>query len=435
MLKMNLWVAYPLAVALGASLQLGAEADAPRPARPDTKTNQLLAELEKQWETAAWKDPWAASLKAIVDLGPEAVPDLVTELETTDNDRMLRSLGFILRAIGDKRAVPALIRAIPKTLRPAGSDYGATAEDKELLAFMQRHDLDEFNRDGQFGFGRPVREVCGALAKLTGTEHRESEIYGVFLKGNRRQQELERQLYQRCAERWAKWWEEHWNEHVEDAKLAKVELPDRKEELFLIFPHGSDFQFGSRSSGALVEPDDGTAKHFVVWDLDTGRGLPLPKRLSDLPDGAHRLDAIQDWAATEGFDLMGTLHKPEGGERAHYVIRGLGLNAWEIRRDRWDTIAAEISRDEHLPVGRPAGGLLMHFDPKRETYEPEATATFLFLTREGAYGVLLLGVEALDTNVKIGERVTGEQALNPVAFMKGRRFSYGLVEAVDEAVK
>ena len=51
-------------------------------------------------------------LKALVDEGPAAVPELIAELDATDDDIMLRNLGFILRAIGDKRAVPALIRAL-----------------------------------------------------------------------------------------------------------------------------------------------------------------------------------------------------------------------------------------------------------------------------------------------------------------------------------
>ena len=51
---------------------------------------------------------------------------------------MLRSLGFVLRAIGDKRAVPALIRAIPTTLRKPGSDMRCRADEGELFTCMQK---------------------------------------------------------------------------------------------------------------------------------------------------------------------------------------------------------------------------------------------------------------------------------------------------------
>ena len=54
------------------------------------------------------------------------MPPLIEELERTTADQPLRSLGFTLRAIGDPRAVPALIRAIPRTLMPPGSDFGLT---------------------------------------------------------------------------------------------------------------------------------------------------------------------------------------------------------------------------------------------------------------------------------------------------------------------
>lgn len=52
----------------------------------------------------------------IADLGNDDVPELIEELDATNNQRMIRCLGFLLRASGDRRAVPALMRAIPQTL-------------------------------------------------------------------------------------------------------------------------------------------------------------------------------------------------------------------------------------------------------------------------------------------------------------------------------
>ncbi len=88
--------------------------------------SDLLEQLEEMNSSPErFSDEWADQLRRIVLIGPEAVPDLVRELDRTSNDMMLRCLGFVLRAIGDQRAIPALIRSIPKTLRPPGSDMDA----------------------------------------------------------------------------------------------------------------------------------------------------------------------------------------------------------------------------------------------------------------------------------------------------------------------
>jgi hypothetical protein len=152
-----------------------AEKEAPRkpPSRDrgPTPAARLLDRLEQQnGSSALFKDPWTRTLKELVELGTEAVPELLEELDATDNDRMLRCLGFTLRAIGDRRAVPALIRAIPKTLRKPGSDMGLNANDPELLKFAKQHELDPNGNQEYFGFGRPVREICGALRTLTGKQ-------------------------------------------------------------------------------------------------------------------------------------------------------------------------------------------------------------------------------------------------------------------------
>ena len=85
-------------------------------------------------------------MRELVAVGRDAVPQLCAELDRTTEDRTLRRLGFALRAIGDPRAVPALIRAIPKTLLPSSSDYGLIVIDKELMDFMLTHDLRQRKR-------------------------------------------------------------------------------------------------------------------------------------------------------------------------------------------------------------------------------------------------------------------------------------------------
>ena len=401
--------------------------------RPDSKVNRALNGLEEEYAQGGFKDPWAFQLKEIIDLGPDAVPELIVELDATDSDIMLRNLGFMLRAIGDQRAVPALIRALPKTLRKPGSDMGCRADDAELFAFMRKHDLDKEDRGEHYSFGRPVREIGGALQTLTGVKHGEEEIYGVFLQGGPHQQRMQRDLYRRCTERWATWWEENWQAHVADKKYAQVGLPNNDLGAAQIFPQGPTVKIGGGSSGHTAEPDsDPKAKYEVFYDLDTGRRSRFPKELESLKDDPHRLDKIQAWAAREGFDLMGTHFYATGRKEPHYAIRSLGLTAWEIDAERYKTIDEEITRPEPLKIGSPAAGLLLHYDEERRELNPAIPAAFLFVTREGTYGVLLVGVEVLDTNVKVGMTASGEQAFNPVGFYKGRRFSVKIVEPAEE---
>ena len=403
--------------------------------RPESKVNRLLDELDATYKVDAFKDPWARVLKEIVDLGPDAVPDLIVELDATNSDIMLRNLGFMLRAIGDKRAVPALIRAFPRTCRKPGSDMGCRADDKEILAFMQKHDLDGDDRDGMYGYGRPVREIGGALEKLTGVKQGEEELYHVFLGGTLPQQLAQRKLFYRCAERWAAWWEENWKKHLEDEAFAKVDLPPGDDEPSIAFPHGPDYRMGGGNSGFIAESDAAAKTWCVFYDLDTGRLVSLPEKFKGLPSDAARLDAIHNWAAEEGFDLMGTEFVPPGEKVSRFAIRALGLSAWQIADERWDTFEKEVVAAEPIKLGRPASGLLLNYDEKAKKFDSQKPAIFLFATREGAFGILRVGVEVLDTDMKdrIGKPVMGDPDLDPVGFRKGRRFGFRLVEGAEEA--
>jgi len=125
------------------------------------RAEAIIAEFRKLNHTVDECEIWCSLMRELVTIGQPAVPILVAELDATTEQRMMRRLGFALRAIGDPRAVPALIRALPKTLQPPMSDYGLLVADAELMKFMQQHDLDDKDRDRYFSFGRPVREVGG----------------------------------------------------------------------------------------------------------------------------------------------------------------------------------------------------------------------------------------------------------------------------------
>src|SRR5262249_14679674 len=130
---------------------------------------------------------WATAARRLAQIGKPAVPALIEELDRTTENRALRSLGFTLRAIGDPRAVPALIRAIPRTLVPPGSDFGLPMDDPELLAFLQEHDLQKGSGGPNFTFGMPYREITGALHAISGQRFNEDELNFINLQGTPKQ--------------------------------------------------------------------------------------------------------------------------------------------------------------------------------------------------------------------------------------------------------
>lgn len=396
--------------------------------RQQTPAGKLLNRLD-ELRPKFGEDEWAGILRDLIQLGPKAVPDLITELDTTNDERMLRCMGFVVRGIGDKRAIPALIRALPKTCVTSGSDYGLVAKDPELLAFMQKHDRDRQHNATHYGFGRAVNEISFTLQKLTGVKHGEEEIVHVSLQGSPRQQFLQRSLYQRFAERWAKWWEAHWQEHVSDERYARVNLAPLAQgpPMVIRFPQGPEAKFGGRHSGHILQSVRNPKAKYVFIDLDTGRECGLPKHLQAAPGQPERLDDIQAWAAREGLDLMGTEYQLPGNDKLHYVLRALGLAAWQIQTERYKTLEAELRDNRPLNMGTRTDGLLAHFDSAKGRYAPEETATFLFHTREGGYGAIFVGVEVHDNSLQPGGFASGDEEHNPVGFYKGRRFGYALI--------
>jgi beta-lactamase regulating signal transducer with metallopeptidase domain len=407
----------------------------PEPAkrpRSTTPTGLLLEKLRDLNEAHELKDPLCRTLKEIVDLGPQAVPQLIDELDSTRDERMLRCLGFVLRAIGDKRAVPALIRAIPKTLQKSGSDAGLIAEDPELVKFAQRHDLRERNEGNEYGFGRPVREICGALQKLTGQKLGEEELYSSHLDGTAHQQEMKRALYHRVASVWAQWWERHWSEHLQDDSYARVHLPERSSPKPAPSPKpGTHFRTGGGGSNWILESVLNPKAKKVFYDFDTGRVGALPQKWRTSPDIAAQIDEIVTWASQEGFDLMGTEYvSPANGEHT-YALKPIGLRVWELSKERWKMTSKDITVEQLQAEGTPTDGLLFHHDRTTEAIDPKSIGSFLYLTREGTPGLLYVGIEVKDDSLKEGIITTGDDELDPVAFRKGRRFAFTHLEELD----
>ncbi len=352
------------------------------PTEKRERTAAILQEFRRLNWTRNETELWCLLIRELVTAGHDAVPQLCTELDQTDERRMLTRLGFVLRAMGDPRAVPALIRAIPKTARVASGDGGFAVSDKNLLDFMQTHDLDPGKEGDVFDLGRPVREVFGALHRLTGQDFGDDELFQVHLSDDPRRQVLQRRLFARQAQQWQAWWNENGRNHTEDPAYQQVQLPALNEPL----PPASEklgptARLGGRLIGVTLSPPIPEGSHpWHFYDLDIGRRLRWP---AEIPrDETARDDQrMADWMSQRGVDLMCVPHRTADGNET-YVLRAVGMRVWELSQRELRNFEKLVAT-EALPHGDPIGELLISRDA-------DAHATFLYVTREGNWGVIEL---------------------------------------------
>ncbi len=388
------------------------------PKKTSERVESILSEFRKLDHTVDETEIWCLLMHDLVGLGREAVPLICDELDRTTSPRTLRRLGFALRAIGDPRAVPALIRAIPKTLLPSSSDYGLLVGDAQLLEFMQKHDLSPGAGGQYFDLGRPVREIFGAIHRLTGKSFDDDELFGVSQSPDPRRVSMQRRLYEKHAKAWQSWWEEHWQELTKDAAYAKVKLTITEET---ITEAPSKLGPGSRVEGiiqgATLSPaiqEGQYADHFT--DLDTGYGFKWP---DSIPKEEARVDQkkLADWALDKGIDLMCVTHKDSDGNQK-FVLRQFGMKVWEIGPRELRNIDKLVASGL-LPEGREVGDLLMHYDGEKQKYIPDANATFVFITRQGSMGI----IETTDRINRTADITGLPNAPEGVGFHKGVKFN------------
>ena len=397
--------------------------------RNNTPTGRLLNQLENMHQSneLRYSEPWAGVLREIIQMGPDAVPELIEELDATDNQAMLRCLGFMLRAIDDKRAVPALIRAIPKTLQPASSDYGRRIDnDKELLKFMQKHDLDEDRRQNSYDFGRPVREIFGALESLTGQTFNEQQLFGIFRNGSPAQIIAKEKLFYQTASHWRDWWEQTGAAMVDEPKYKKVGLARLPESKPTQLGFAEALKTGVGSTGSILESIRATqAKNGMgqFYDLDTGRSAGLPEKWKGQSLTDSEMDAVLKWASDEGFDIMGDEYPNKDGSKT-YALRTIGLQAWQLNDSRWKSMPKEFSVNSLKAEGDqiPDEWLLFR-DQETQAIEPQKRAPFVFVTREGTPGVIYVGVPVTkDPDITFNFGVARDPDLTSTSFLSGRRF-------------
>ncbi len=423
------------------------------PKPPAERTARILAELDGQKSIGENTELWCSLMQELVTIGPTAVPQICEELDRTNQDRVLRRLSFALRAIGDPRAVPSLIHAIPKTLLPASSDFGLSVQDPKLAAFVRQHELPG-TKGRYLSYGRPVRELFGALHKLTGQDFDDSEIYSLHLSEDPRRRSLQRRLYLRQARRWQTWWEANGTNFTHDAAYQKAHLVAADETLPFPKSLGRTSHLGDGISGEVLSPASEQGKYATYFlDLDTGY---QPKWPSGIPQEESRLDQKQlaKWALENGVDLMCVTHRDRTAPRptssrpstcavwelTPREVRNLDRSVAAARQrigralkrevgrkvadqdDTGDAIAdkPDTAREvaEKLRTGREAGEFLMHHDAESGRQVPDADAAFLFETRDGSIGL----IEITD-HVTRTEDITGRlTALKGVGYHRGVKF-------------
>ena len=213
------------------------------PASQDARVEAALQILRNYHITDTNSQKWAWAIRELITIGKPAVPTLIEELDRVDHAANrgdeLRALGFILRGIGDHRAIPALIRAIPALIRALpstrqleGIDYPLFVGNRELRKFMQLHAKDPTDRGTCFVIGRPINEVLAALQHLTNvkgiTPEKQDEqafanIYHIFLSGDQGANKDNQKLFLQLAECWAKWWAKNWKLFVNSEDEAQLE--------------------------------------------------------------------------------------------------------------------------------------------------------------------------------------------------------------------
>ncbi len=330
-------------------------------------------------------EEWARTIRELATIGRPAVPELVAELDRTDRDATLRSLAFTLRAIGDPRAVPALIRAIPKALRAPGSDCGVAIDDVELRAFMKRHDRDPDDNQ-HVSCGRPVNEILDTLTKITGhqepQDREQDKLRGVFLGGTEEQHAGQRKRFEERREHWQTWWMAHWQEFVTADELKTIGMPPADEDpaeaaglakFGPLFPTSPNARLGPVRELQLDSAIYANGKSHV--DFDTGRVYEYFEGIER--ETAEESHNVGRWWRQHGIDV-----------RFHGSVDGVDLYLWLVDDNRWETLENEIKGGQPLQLGREATGYLVRFDKHRTDFKNDQRATFLFTTREGGRGIL-----------------------------------------------
>ena len=406
-------------------------------ASSDDEVSRLLSEIaflnkrEERGANSTRSVRYGAGVMRLTSFGSAAVPRIIEELDRTDDARMIATLAFVLRAIGDKRGVPALIRAIPRTYVPQDDCnwiQSTNVIDKELIAFFRQHKF-EGQGDAAIGCSNAMTELSMTLSSLTGAKF---ALTYTYCRGTPLQIYLQKKLVHKYAERWGKWWEQNSSNMVDDIAYSKAGVPEFKmNSPGIVDPNQTLAEVAWEITYELKSLRGATAANekyaFEFLDLDTGRNSPAPEQWRDKQLSDADVANLLGWAANEGFDLTCDQHETEDGTR-HYVVRGIGLKAWQLDEKSWkDDVLCKWG--ELATAGRSVvDDWLIPFVKEKGILDPAGKAPFLVVTREGSPVLIYVGVEITDDSAKGGGFVTFDSPDDHVGSAKGRRLGIQLFE-------
>jgi beta-lactamase regulating signal transducer with metallopeptidase domain len=356
-------------------------------------------EILRTYKIGENEDLWAGAIREFILIGKPAVPQLIEELDRTEREETLRALGFVLRGINDRRAVPAMIRTIPRLLQPPRSDFGLLIQnDPELERFMREHDHESRRASTHLSYGRPIREMMSTLEKMTGQTLGWKEIGFVFLEGGAEQRRIKRTLFLELAQRWVDWWSTHWKDCVENEADAQLGLTRRSLEEYAKtvaamprqpqtdFPCGPKVVVDGVIQGLFIRSfEESPSQGFV--DLDSGRHATPPADLVKSCADHEPSEKLLAWAEKEGVDWIYVAVTPPGG-KPYYAIQPVGMKVWRIGNDRFDNLQKELRESKKLELPSSWEGPLAQVEEKGRQYNEKLTASFLFITREGVCGAV-----------------------------------------------
>jgi serine/threonine protein kinase/protein involved in polysaccharide export with SLBB domain len=405
------------------------------------EVGQLLSEIEflnkheEHGANSARSVRYGADVMRLTNLGAAAVPSIIEELDRTDDPRMIATLAFVLRAIGDKRGVPALIRAIPRThvaIDDCNWIHSTKAIDKELIAFFRQHKF-KVQGDAAIGCSNAEVELGMAFSSLTGGWETLSRT-STYGRGTPIQIYLQKKLLHRDAERLGSWWEQHSSSMVNDVAYLKAGVPEfQLNSPGIVAPNqmlatiAGEIGYYLKSLRSATATNDRYVTAFL--DLDTGRISPLPEQWRDKQLSEADIANLLVWAENEGFDLTCDQYKTESG-KSHFVLRGIGLKAWQLdEKSRKDDVLCTWG--EIAKAGRiVTGDCLVPFDKTEGVLDPTGTAPFLVVTREGSPVLVHVGGEATVDSGRGGGFSNFDSVNTHVVAAKGRMLEIQLFDAV-----
>jgi len=373
-------------------------------------------------------DVWAEAIRKLTSLGGPAVPELVKELQRGGNPHSQSAIAYTLRAIGDRRAVPGLIRALAHASSGSGSDYGGiTTTDPELDRFMASHQRGTRSGNLGFDFGRSVTEITGTLEKLTGhSEGHEHQMYhnekgkipSVIREVTPQMEEDFALRLRQASGKWRIWWNANKAGLLNPAQLAEAEswtappLSDPVESAGLaahgfLIPFGPTVSFGPVTEVTLAHATDGWNGDYL--DFDTGKRLRIPQEIKEIT-GGQRIPRSNQWSRQNGVDVGTFWGWNLEGDKCIRLQNAHSCFVWPVDNARWETIEQEIRENHPLSLGDPQSGF-GNIEEKSKT-----PLTYLIRTREGGVGMVqLLGFNADMSGIRIRYKmlVKTEDAVQP----------------------